>query len=141
MITTKKKSFFLVLSLLMVLSACGGGDDTSTTETVEVAEEPAETLDSPATTAAPAPEEKKLKVGLVVGALGDRSFMDSAKRGFDMAVADLPIEGDFIEAEEAERAQDITHSTTANVDSATQSAAQTKPGARMIRMMGYTTTP
>ena len=53
MITTKKKSFFLVLSLLMVLSACGGGDDTSTTETVEVAEEPAETLDSPATTAAP----------------------------------------------------------------------------------------
>ena len=105
MITTKKKSFFLVLSLLMVLSACGGGDDTSTTETVEVAEEPAETLDSPATTAAPAPEEKKLKVGLVVGALGDRSFMDSAKRGFDMAVADLPIEGDFIEAEEAERAQ------------------------------------
>ena len=86
MITTKKKSFFLVLSLLMVLSACGGGDDTSTTETVEVAEEPAETLDSPATTAAPAPEEKKLKVGLVVGALGDRSFMDSAKRGFDLSL-------------------------------------------------------
>ena len=52
MITTKKKSFFLVLSLLMVLSACGGGDDTSTTETGEVAEEPAETLDSPATTSA-----------------------------------------------------------------------------------------
>ena len=42
---------------------------------------------------------------MVVGALGDRSFMDSAKRGFDQAVAELPIEGDFIEAEEAERAQ------------------------------------
>ena len=105
MITTKRKSFLLVLSLLLVLSACGGGDDSSTEEVVETAGEE-ESLDSPATTAATAePEVEKLKVGLVVGALGDRSFMDSAKRGFDQAVAELPIEGDFIEAEEAERAQ------------------------------------
>ena len=105
MITTKRKSFLLVLSLLLVLSACGGGDDSTTEEVVETAGEE-ESLDSPATTAAAAePEVKKLKVGLVVGALGDRSFMDSAKRGFDQAVAELPIEGDFIEAEEAERAQ------------------------------------
>ena len=104
MITTKRKSFLLVLSLLLVLSACGG-DDTSTEEVAETVSE-AESLDSPATTAAAAePEVEKLKVGLVVGALGDRSFMDSAKRGFDQAVAELPIEGDFIEAEEAERAQ------------------------------------
>ena len=104
MITTKRKSFLLVLSLLLVLSACGG-DDTSTEEVVDTASD-AESLDSPATTAAAAePEVEKLKVGLVVGALGDRSFMDSAKRGFDQAVAELPIEGDFIEAEEAERAQ------------------------------------
>ena len=105
MITTKRKSFLLVLSLLLVLSACGGGDDSTTEEVVETAGEE-ESLDSPATTAAAAePEVEKLKVGLVVGALGDRSFMDSAKRGFDQAVAELPIEGDFIEAEEAERAQ------------------------------------
>ena len=105
MITTKRKSFLLVLSLLLVLSACGGGDDSTTEEVVETAGEE-ERLDSPATTAAAAePEVEKLKVGLVVGALGDRSFMDSAKRGFDQAVAELPIEGDFIEAEEAERAQ------------------------------------
>ena len=104
MITTKRKSFLLVLSLLLVLSACGG-DDTSTEEVAETVSD-AESLDSPATTAAAAePEVEKLKVGLVVGALGDRSFMDSAKRGFDQAVAELPIEGDFIEAEEAERAQ------------------------------------
>ena len=105
MITTKRKSFLLVLSLLLVLSACGGGDDSTTEEVVDTAGEE-ESLDSPATTAAAAePEVEKLKVGLVVGALGDRSFMDSAKRGFDQAVAELPIEGDFIEAEEAERAQ------------------------------------
>ena len=105
MITTKRKSFLLVLSLLLVISACGGGDDSTTEEVVETAGEE-ESLDSPATTAAAAePEVEKLKVGLVVGALGDRSFMDSAKRGFDQAVAELPIEGDFIEAEEAERAQ------------------------------------
>ena len=105
MITTKRKSFLLVLSLLLVLSACGGGDDSTTEEVVETAGEE-ESLDSPATTAAAAePDVEKLKVGLVVGALGDRSFMDSAKRGFDQAVAELPIEGDFIEAEEAERAQ------------------------------------
>ena len=105
MITTKRKSFLLVLALLLVLSACGGGDDSTTEEVVETAGEE-ESLDSPATTAAAAePEVEKLKVGLVVGALGDRSFMDSAKRGFDQAVAELPIEGDFIEAEEAERAQ------------------------------------
>ncbi len=83
MITTKKKSFFLVLSLLMVLSACGGGSDTSTTETEVVADEPVETLDSPATTAAPAPEEKKLKVGFGCRSTWviDHSW-DSAKRGF-----------------------------------------------------------
>ena len=105
MITTKRKSFLLVLSLLLVLSACGGGDDSTTEEVVETAGEE-ESLDSPATTAAAAePEVEKLKVGVVVGALGDRSFMDSAKRGFEQAVAELPIEGDFIEAEEAERAQ------------------------------------
>ena len=30
--------------------------------------------------------------------------MDSAKRGFDQALAELGIDGDFIEAEESERA-------------------------------------
>ena len=102
---TRKKSVILLLSLMLILSACGGGTDATTDEAAEPAAE--ETLDSPATTAAQAesePEVEKLKVGIVLGALGDRSFMDSAKRGFDQAVADLPIEGDFIEAEETERA-------------------------------------
>lgn len=102
---TRKKSVILLLSLMLILSACGGGTDATTDEAAEPAAE--ETLDSPATTSAPAesePEVEKLKVGIVLGALGDRSFMDSAKRGFDQAVADLPIEGDFIEAEETERA-------------------------------------
>lgn len=102
---TRKKSVILLLSLMLILSACGGGTDATTDEVAEPAAE--ETLDSPATTAAQAesePEVEKLKVGIVLGALGDRSFMDSAKRGFDQAVADLPIEGDFIEAEETERA-------------------------------------
>jgi len=102
---TRKKSVILLLSLMLILSACGGGTDATTDDAAEPVTE--ETLDSPATTAAPAesePEVEKLKVGIVLGALGDRSFMDSAKRGFDQAVADLPIEGDFIEAEETERA-------------------------------------
>jgi len=102
---TRKKSVILLLSLMLILSACGGGTDATTDDAAEPVTE--ETLDSPATTSAPAesePEVEKLKVGIVLGALGDRSFMDSAKRGFDQAVADLPIEGDFIEAEETERA-------------------------------------
>ncbi len=102
---TRKKSVILLLSLMLILSACGGGSDATTDEAAEPAAE--ESLDSPATTAAQAesePEVEKLKVGIVLGALGDRSFMDSAKRGFDEAVANLPIEGDFIEAEETERA-------------------------------------
>ncbi len=102
---TRKKSVILLLSLMLILSACGGGSEATTDEAAEPAAE--ESLDSPATTAAQAesePEVEKLKVGIVLGALGDRSFMDSAKRGFDEAVANLPIEGDFIEAEETERA-------------------------------------
>ena len=102
---TKKKSVFVLLSLMLILSACGGSSETTTEEVAEpVAEE--ETLESPATTAAAAaePEVEALKVGIVLGALGDRSFMDSAKRGFDQALAELGIDGDFIEAEESERA-------------------------------------
>ena len=102
---TKKKSVFVLLSLMLILSACGGSSETTTEEVAEPAAEQ-ETLDSPATTAAPAeePEAEALKVGIVLGALGDRSFMDSAKRGFDQALAELGIDGDFIEAEESERA-------------------------------------
>ena len=102
---TKKKSVFVLLSLMLILSACGGSSETTTEEVAEPAAEQ-ETLDSPATTAAPAeePEAEALKVGIVLGALGDRSFMDSAKRGYDQALAELGIDGDFIEAEESERA-------------------------------------
>ena len=104
---TKKKSVFVLLSLMLVLSACGGSTETTTEEVAEpVAAE--ETLESPATTAAPAePEVKALKVGIVLGALGDLSFMDSAKRGYDKAVAELGIDGDYVEAEPSERAAAI----------------------------------
>ena len=48
----KSKWLILFMVLGLVLAACGGSD--SAEETVDVVEEPAETLDSPATTAAPA---------------------------------------------------------------------------------------
>jgi len=104
MSTTKNKYFLVLLAFAMIAGACGGGSaDTATEEPAPAAEQ--ENLDAPATTAAPAPAaEKKLKVGIVLGALGDRSFMDSAKRGYDQAVAELAIEGDYVEAEPSERA-------------------------------------
>jgi len=94
---TKKKSVFVLLSLMLILSACGGSSESTTEEVAEPAAEQ-ETLDSPATTAAAAaePEAEALKVGIVLGALGDRSFMDSAKRGFDQALAELGIDGDLL---------------------------------------------
>ncbi|MFL2670408.1 MAG: BMP family protein, partial [Candidatus Actinomarina sp.] len=104
MITNKKKSSLILLSLMLILSACGGSD--ATEEVVEVVAEE-ESLDSPATTAAPAAEPDGLKVGIVLGALGDLSFMDSAKRGYDKAVADLGIQGDYVETEPSERAAAI----------------------------------
>ena len=105
---TKKKSVFVLLSLMLILSACGGSSETTTEEVAEpVAEE--ETLESPATTAAAAaePEVEALKVGIVLGPLGDLSFMDSAKRGYDKAVAELGIDGDYVETEPSERAAAI----------------------------------
>jgi len=102
MSTTKNKYFLLLLAFAMIAGACGGGSaDIATEESAEVVQE---SLDVPATTTAPVTEEKKLKVGIVLGALGDRSFMDSAKRGYDQAVTELAIEGDYIEAEPSERA-------------------------------------
>ena len=105
---TKKKSVFVLLSLMLILSACGGSSETTTEEVAEPAAEQ-ETLDSPATTAAPAeePEAEALKVGIVLGPLGDLSFMDSAKRGYDKAVAELGIDGDYVETEPSERAAAI----------------------------------
>ena len=105
MITNKRKSSLILLSLMLVLSACGGSD-TATEEVAEVVVED-ESLDSPATTAAPAAEPEGLKVGIVLGALGDLSFMDSAKRGYDKAVADLGIQGDYVESEPSESAAAI----------------------------------
>ncbi len=105
---TKKKSVFVLLSLMLILSACGGSSETTTEEVAEPAAEQ-ETLDSPATTAASAeePEAEALKVGIVLGPLGDLSFMDSAKRGYDKAVAELGIDGDYVETEPSERAAAI----------------------------------
>ena len=70
----------MVFSLFLV--ACGGGSDDAV-EDVAV-EEPVETLDAPATTAAPAePEEDPMGICLVldIGGLGDLSFNDLAYAG------------------------------------------------------------
>ena len=103
---TKKKSVFVLLSLMLILSACGGSSESTTEEVAETVAE--ETLESPATTAAASePEVEALKVGIVLGPLGDLSFMDSAKRGYDKAVAELGIDGDYVETEPSERAAAI----------------------------------
>ena len=73
------KSKWLVLFIVfgLILTACGGGSDDAVEEVV--AEEPAETLDSPATTAAAAePEADPASICLVldIGGLGDLSFND-----------------------------------------------------------------
>ena len=60
----------MVFSLFLV--ACGGGSDEAVEE-VEAVEEPAETLDSPATTAAAAePEADRRRGQLLVQLLGAR---------------------------------------------------------------------
>ena len=49
-----KKSFLILLSLTLVLTACGGAAEEEVVEEPAVVEE-VETLDKPATTAAPVP--------------------------------------------------------------------------------------
>ena len=88
----------MVFSLFLV--ACGGGSDDAV-EDVAV-EEPVETLDAPATTAAPAePEEDPMGICLVldIGGLGDLSFNDLAYAGYEKAVADFGMKGTFLEPE------------------------------------------
>jgi basic membrane protein A len=88
---------FMVFSLFLV--ACGGGSDEAAVEEV-VEEEPAETLDSPATTAAPAePVEDPKSICLVldIGGLGDLSFNDLAYSGYQKAIEDFGMVGTFLE--------------------------------------------
>ncbi len=88
----------MVFSLFLV--ACGGGSDDAVEEVA--VEEPVETLDAPATTAAPAePEEDPMGICLVldIGGLGDLSFNDLAYAGYEKAVADFGMKGTFLEPE------------------------------------------
>ena len=88
---------FMVFSLFLV--ACGGGSDEAVEE-VEAVEEPAETLDSPATTSAAAElEADPMGICLVldIGGLGDLSFNDLAYAGYEKAVADFGMNGTFLE--------------------------------------------
>tara|TARA_B100001287_G_scaffold76401_1_gene63513 strand:+ start:242 stop:1348 length:1107 start_codon:yes stop_codon:yes gene_type:complete len=88
---------FMVFSLFLV--ACGGGSDEAAVEEV-VEEEPAETLDAPATTAAaPAVDPMGICLVLDIGGLGDLSFNDLAYAGYQKAVADFGMEGTFLEPE------------------------------------------
>ena len=76
---------FMVLGLVMV--ACGGSDTAE--EVVEVAEEPAEELESPATTAAPTTTAgPTASIGMVydIGGRGDLSFNDMAYAGLERAI-------------------------------------------------------
>ena len=81
---------FMVLGLVMV--ACGGSDTAE--ETVEVAEEPAEELESPATTAAPTTTAgPTASIGIVydIGGRGDLSFNDMAYAGLEKAINELVL--------------------------------------------------
>ena len=91
---TRMKSKWLVLFIVfgLILTACGGGSDDAVEEVV--ADEPAETLDSPATTAAAAePEAPATKVCLVldIGGLGDQGFNDSAYLGYNMGIDEFGV--------------------------------------------------
>lgn len=97
----KSKRLVLFIVFALILTACGGGSEDSVDEVV--ADEPAETLDAPATTAAaPEPEEPAAKVCLVldIGGLGDQGFNDMAYDGYQKALADFNVEGTFLEPDE-----------------------------------------
>ena len=98
---TRMKSKWLILFMVfsLFLVACGGGSDEAVVEEV-VEEEPAETLDAPATTAAPAePVEDPKSICLVldIGGLGDLSFNDLAYSGYQKAIEDFGMVGTFLE--------------------------------------------
>lgn len=79
----KKLSTLLVVMLLVFsLVACGGGTTTAPT--------------TGGTTEAPA-EGEAIKAALLIGALGDMSFNDSAHAGMEKAAAELGIETKTIE--------------------------------------------
>ena len=99
---TRMKSKWLILFMVfsLFIVACGGGSDEAVEEVA--VEEPAETLDAPATTAAPAePEPDPMGICLVldIGGLGDLSFNDLAYAGYEKAVADFGMKGTFLEPE------------------------------------------
>lgn len=97
----KSKRLVLFIVFALIITACGGGSEDSVDEVV--AEEPAETLEAPATTAAaPEPEEPAAKVCLVldIGGLGDQGFNDMAYDGYQKALADFNVEGTFLEPDE-----------------------------------------
>ena len=89
----------MVLGLVMV--ACGGSDTAE--EVVEVAEEPAEELESPATTAAPTTTAgPTASIGMVydIGGRGDLSFNDMAYAGLERAIDELGVDGVDLEPSE-----------------------------------------
>jgi len=99
---TRMKSKWLILFMVfsLFIVSCGGGSDDAV-EDVAV-EEPVETLDAPATTAAPAePEADPASICLVldIGGLGDLAFNDLAYSGYQRAIADFGMEGTFLEPE------------------------------------------
>ena len=84
----KKKSFILLLAFSLVAIACGGSAEEVVEETV-VEEAPVETLDSPATTAAPTLD--KITFGFVPSA-EQTELQDNIKPMMDVLSAGLGIE-------------------------------------------------
>ena len=93
------KKLYVVLAVLvalsMVLTACGP----KTTPTVAPTTEPATAVPP---TAVPPTEAPKFKVGQVtdLGGIDDKSFNASAWKGVEDAIADLGIEGKYLESQQ-----------------------------------------
>lgn len=107
-----KKFYFVMAALViasMVLAACGGTATTApaATEAPAMTEAPAAATEAPAMTEAPA---ATIKVGEVtdLGGIDDKSFNAGAYAGVDKAIADLGVEGKYLEStQQADYAKNI----------------------------------
>jgi basic membrane protein A len=106
----KKRLYFVLMALVvisMLVAACGGGEEPTPAPapTEAPAVEQPEPTAAPAVeepTAAPAVDETVFTVGQVtdVGGIDDKSFNQTAWRGVEKAMAELGVEGVFLESQQ-----------------------------------------